>query len=367
MRAARTIGVAIALQLALVLPDAGCADFPSPSTVTDLRVLAVRAEPSEIILQTTDPMAPPAIPAITLTPLVVDPRGGGRPVTVTVTACANDPGAQGPPSDSGDPTGFPSGGARTTVGSALCDGAPTEIPIASGVVLNEAGTVAIGAQLSPEWVADAFTRDVFPGPGGKIHGGFDLGMPVVFQLRVRAGDEIVDTIKRVIFWSHALNDQQRPNQLPVIPGVAAFDRRDPDTAEPVDAVTALEIGTPRDVPGDGVWILPASATTGATALAEPYVTAVLDRVTGDVRPDVVARETLSYQFFATAGTFSPFQTSSEPPPGVTATRVHTESKYQPPPPKERPTDGADVTIWIVVRDDRGGVWWEERTLRVAPP
>jgi hypothetical protein len=358
-----------ALAAAAACALGACASFDDPSTVKDLRVLAVAAEPSEIILMPADPSSttPPPIPPITLSPLVADPNGGGRAITVTVTACANDPGAPAPPGNTGDPTRSPAGGPRTTVGSALCDGAPTEIAIADEVALAQdggggaAGTAAIVAQLTPAWIADAFTRDVFPGPDGKIHGGFDLGMPVVFQLRVRAGDREIDAIKRVIFWSHPIDDAQRANTTPVIGGVTAYDRRDPTTAEPLpDAVVPLDQGTPLAVPEDGLWIDPAPAA------AESYETVVLDRVTGTPTPDTIPRETLTYQFFATAGTFSPFETSSEPPPGVTVTRVHIESKYHPPPPKDRP-DGAAVTIWIVVRDDRGGVSWLQRSLDAPPP
>ena len=337
----------------------GCASFDDPSTVKDLRVLAVAAEPSEIILNITSATDPTSviIPPIALTPLIVDPRGGGRPVEVTVSACANDPGAQPPPNNGGDP-GYPSGGARTTIGSALCDGAPTATSIAAGVDLGT--NPSITAQLDPTWIASAFARDRFIGPDGAVHGGFDLGMPVVFQVTAVAGSDTVKTVKRAIFWAQPVTADQIPNVTPTIASVRVYDRRDETTAEPVpDAVQPLVDGTAALVPRTGLWVDPAPAD------AEPYVTAVLDRITGQVIPHAVAKETLTYSFYATAGTFSPFETSSEPPLGVIAPgRVHIESKYHPPPAAETP---ADMTIWIVVRDERGGASWVTRALHVEAP
>jgi hypothetical protein len=360
LAAAAAVAAAAAAALAL----AACADFPNPSTVTDLRVLAVRVEPAEIIL---DPAAPGAVPDITLTPLVVDPRGGGRPLRLSIDVCPNDPAAATPPGNADDPTGYPSGGPHTSVGSARCDRHPDRVAVAAGV--DPGVTPAVVARLDPAWVTAAFARDVFIGTDGKPHGGFDLGMPVVFQITVSAqnGDggggassdpaDTVVAIKRVVLWAAPVRADQRPNVLPVISSVRAYDRRDDATAEPLpDAVVPLDEGTPLPVPANGLWIDPALGE------AERYVTAVLERSSGQAVPYEVARETLRYDFFATAGSFGALETSSEPPPGVAAPpRPHLESKYRPPPPKERP---ADVTIWIVVRDDRGGVSWVTRTLFV---
>ena len=340
-----------------VVSATSCAKFADPSTVDDLRVLAVRAEPSEVILNLSpgSDISAVVIPEISLSPLIVDPRGNGRPVLLRVSACANDPGAMSPPNNGADPTGFPSGGARTTVGSALCDGAATEVSL--GPDVDFAANPTLVARLDPAWVANAFAKDIFLGPDGRVHGGFDLGMPVVFELTAQAGDETVRAIKRVTFWAAPVREGQLPNLTPEISAVSAYDRRDPVTAEPIaGARQAMDEGVPFPVETSDFWIDP------APGVAEPYVTAVLDRLTGQVVPHEVPRETLHYTFFAPAGTFSPFETSSEPPPGVTVSyRVHIESRYQRPAPG---TDTADVTIWIVVRDERGGASWVTRTLHL---
>jgi len=110
-----------------------------------------------------------------------------------------------------------------------------------------------------------------------------------------------------------------------------------------------------------IWIEPSRAT------AEPFETTVIDPETHHAVPFSVPRETLRYRFFATAGSFAPAVTSSEPDPGFVPTGpIHIESKYQLPAPDQI---GAEllVTIWIVVRDDRGGESWAQRTLRLQPP
>ncbi|HEX2660569.1 MAG TPA: hypothetical protein VHU40_19945, partial [Polyangia bacterium] len=119
----------------------GCGDFDDPSTVKDLRILAATADPSEVILNVASEADLPgvAIPPLTLTPLIVDARGENqRPVTLTISACANDPNASSPPNNGTDPTGYPAGGARATVGSALCDGDPTRIVLAQDVDVTAA-------------------------------------------------------------------------------------------------------------------------------------------------------------------------------------------------------------------------------------
>jgi hypothetical protein len=354
-----------ALRLSLIVASGlllGCGDFDDPSTVKDLRILAVAAEPSEVILNvaTEADVAGAVIPPMVLTPLIVDPLG--RPVALTISACANDPNAPSPPNNGSDPTGYPAGGVRATVGSALCDGDPTRI------VLAENLDVTTGAPgpltLTPDWLIAAFQRDVFLGPDGTLHGGFDLGMPVVFQLTAQAGNETAIAVKRALFWRQPVRADQTPNRSPQMPGVRAYDRRDETTAEPLpDALEPVESGTTADVPPGGLWIEPVDAAAPmVTAEAESYVTATLDRLTGQVTP-VDVKETLTYTFYASAGTFSPQQTSSEPPPGVTPQgRLHIESKYTPAIGGPR-----DVTIWIVVRDERGGASWVMRSLRVATP
>jgi hypothetical protein len=112
----------------------------------------------------------------------------------------------------------------------------------------------------------------------------------------------------------------------------------------------------------------------AGVLTEPYITSVIDRTTDEIRIQEVPAETVRYAYFATAGKFVPPETSSELPFGAApGDRVHIESRYEPPAASELtvdPTTGRreqQVTIWIVVRDERGGSSWVERHLVIKLP
>jgi hypothetical protein len=357
----------LALASALVWVT-GCTNFQDPSTVVDLRVLAVATEPPEIILDVdlSDPTMPVVNPAsnppVTVTPLIIDPAGGGRPVTYTILGCPNNPFGASPPAGMGG-GGFPSGGARTTVGSALCDeSSPNTWALVDTPV--PAGTSAT-VQLSPEQLAAAFRADLFPDQYGNLHGGFDLGEPLTLQIRVDADGEKLDVVKRVLYWGRRIDDAQMPNQIPVSGGLTTYPDREPNTAAPVAPISPVVEGMPFPVPaGSHPYIEP------APALAEPYETTVVDPDTHQAVPLSVPHEIIRYTFYATAGTFDPLRTSSELAPGFTGT-VHLESKYNAPAdPSMLPVDADGrhiVTIWVVVRDDRGGESWLERTLEITAP
>jgi len=156
------------------------------------------------------------------------------------------------------------------------------------------------------------------------------------------------------------------NQLPKIDSVRMYPDRDPDTFDPLGTITTLDPGAAAEVPAGtkSVWIEP------ARGIAEQFVTTVIDPDTHLAVPFTVPRETLRYRFFATAGRFSKQTTSSEPDPGfVPKGPIHIESEYQLPGRDQIDVDGeghAIVTIWVVVRDDRGGETWQERHLRITP-
>jgi hypothetical protein len=355
--------------MALAATAGACTNFADPTTVVDLRMLAVKVEPSEIILDAdlsnpASPIVDPANnPAVTVTPLIADPAGYGRPVTYTISACPNDPFAPAAPGGGQGGGAFPSGGARTTVGSALCDESSpktwllTPGPIAAGSSFDVQPTI--------EQLTVAFMTDVFPDQYGNLHGGFDLGMPLTLDIKVDAGTEQIRAVKRVLYWAQRIDAAQIPNQLPTIDTVRTYPLRNADTFDPVGAVTTIP------EPDQGMFDVPAGTTSiwiePSRATAEPFETTVIDPETHHAVPFSVPRETLRYRFFATAGSFTPAVTSSEPETGFVPTGpIHIESKYQLPAPDQIGTELL-VTIWIVVRDDRGGESWAQRTLRLQPP
>jgi len=347
-----------------------CTNFEDPTTVIDLRMLAVKVEPSEIILSVdlsdlSMPIVDPASnPGVKVTPLIADPAGGGRDVTFTINACPNNPFAPAPPGGGQMGGGFPSGGARTTVGSALCDeNSDTTWPLAPDPIPNG---MSVDVFPSAEQLKTAFMKDVFPDQFGNLHGGFDLGMPLTLDIKVQAGGEQIRGVKRVLYWAQRIDDAQAPNQIPLIDTLTTYPSRDDATFDPVGTQTLLSDVTPWEVPEGttSIWIEP------SRGLAESFETTVIDPDTHRAVPFTVERETLRYRFFATAGSFAPGITSSEPDPGFVAKGpIHIESKYNLPGKDKLPpeADGrATVTIWVVVRDDRGGESWAKALLRVIP-
>jgi hypothetical protein len=357
----------------IVAATAGCPSFEDPTRVIDLRMLGVQVDPSEIILDAdiSDPANPTAAnnPPVKVTPLIADPVGG-RTVTYTISACPNDPFAPAAPGGGQGGGAFPSGGARTTVGSALCEegGEKTWVltPYPIAVDLNADPGTSVDVTLTIQQLAVAFMTDIFPDQYGNLHGGFDLGMPLTLDIKVDAGTEQIRAVKRILYWALPINAAQVPNQLPLIDSVRIYPERDPDTFDPIGDVQVLEKDIPLPIPAGtrSIWIEPARGT------AEPFETTVIDPETHLAVPFTVPRETLRYRFFATAGSFAPAFTSSEPPPGFIATGpIHIESEYRLPGADQLapgPDGTAAVTIWIVVRDDRGGESWARRTLVVTP-
>jgi hypothetical protein len=359
--------------MALAALGAACTSFEDVSTVIDLRVLGVETEPSEIILSITglpaDPAAPidpaalgidPAsIPPVRLTPLIVDPPAAaeGRAVTFDLAACPNDPYGAAPPAGGGGGGPDPSGGARSSVGSTTCRaGAPTTWTLGTG--LDPAQPVP-PIQLTPDQLLAAFKADVYLDQFGQVHGGFDLGMPLNLQLTVTDGVDTVVAIKRVLFWATMLPGQV-PNVAPVIRRIDRYDARDEKTWDPVGPVTPFEEGEPAHVAlGSELWLRPELPDD----VVESYVTTVIQRDPPHrAVPTVVPRERIRYAFYATAGHFNPPRTVSELVPGVSGT-VHLESKYVP--PATLPAEPL-VTVWIVVRDDRGGESWVTRQIVLDP-
>lgn len=368
-----------------------CSSFPDVSTVTDLRVLAVQADPPEVFVKVTglpDPSNPsggqldPAalgidqasIPSIRLSPLIVDPRAGLGAITWDVTACPNDPFGPSPPgSVMGGPMD-PGGGANNTVGSTLCDDADVKWTLALGLEPSMPHDV----QLTSEQLLTAFKSDVFLDQYGHPHGGFDLGMPLNFQIDVHEGGSpkvAARAVKRVTFWAQTWPDQT-VNQIPTIPSVAAFGDRDPATFDLLLPVGTLSTTMPVSVSlatGRGLWLLPeyhAFTDDPAIATDEHYRPTIINRdppyqvIEGDETD-----ERIRYAFYATAGHFDPPRTVNQLVPGTVGT-IHLESHYVPPATlSEVPVDAAGkhiVTVWIVVRDDRGGESWAEGLIALEP-
>ena len=261
-----------------------------------------------------------------MTPLIIDPAGGGRPITYTVLACPNDPFAAAPPGPGGGGGAFPSGGARTTVGSAPCDeAAPTPGPLTDEpITYDPAAPMPFTIALTDEQLIGGVHGRHLPRPVRQPARRVRPGPAVRIQLNIQAGDERLIAIKRILYWGQRISDAQAPNQLPVVDAIEFFPARDPDTAAPVGEIETLHRGAPKAVGAtDSPWIRPTPAA------AESYETTVLDPDNHKAVPLTVERETIRYAYYATAGTFEPGRRSSELPNGFVGVPV-IESQYKPP-------------------------------------
>jgi hypothetical protein len=358
--------------LALVVALGGCTpDFDDPTTVKDLRLLAIAADTPEVIvdlprlsldgisrpedlaalLAELSARLPPTFPPITLQPLVVDPAGGGRPVHVRAVTCANSP--TGPDQARGPGLVMGGGRIRDTIDRDPC---PPDSPLLAEEEATPAAEatdgivpVAVSLVVAREQLALALAGD----PLGAVY-----GLPITVQITASAGDEPhreeVVARKRVVFVQR-LFMEQTPNQNPVITGLTLrlsdddpgvrFDLQDPladPPSIPLGARVTLE-------PDRGV--------------QEIYPTMVTDRRTGALSLEF-ATEALRYAFFASAGTFSPATTSTEPSPVRNPPRRPLATRYQA--PLTLPADSDLVYIWVVNRDERAGASFVRVALRLVP-
>jgi hypothetical protein len=372
MTNARRIGHGLWVLFACAVAPA-CTNFQDVSTVVDLRVLAVQADPPDMFLRITglptdssmapDPtklgIDPTSILTIHLTPLLVDPpaAAAGRAITWSLSACPNDPFGAAPPGSVMGGEMDPGGGANNTVGSTLCDDARVRLSPIPGQFDNDG--LGHDVQLSPDDLLTAFKNDVYRDQYGNFHGGFDLGMPLNFQVTATDGVQMVKAVKRVVFWAQHWPDQTL-NQIPKIPSVSVFGSRDEATFDLMSPMGTLDAKTPLHAPlTTGLWLLP-EFVPGVTG--ETYRPTIIDRDPpyGAVEGDPTD-ERIRYAYYATAGHFDPPRTVDQLIPGTVGT-IHLESHYVPPATlDEVPVDAATglhlVTIWIVVRDDRGGESW----------
>jgi hypothetical protein len=327
-----------ALMAALAL---ACApDFANPTTIRDLRLLVVVADPPEALVDlpawaAAGEVPPGALPPFTLTALLVDPAGGGRPLGYRAEACGNDPlnGANDTRMQSGR-LGLTVSGAPCPAGSALvAEG--TAAPGADGVALVSVSFAPTEALLAAAVKADPL--------------GVQLGLPLTVSFVFRAGDEEVVGLKRVLL-SPRLAPEQTPNANPRIDSLHwRAGRGQPATP----LVTAGAPGGEGEAPpelgaGGRLRIGPSPGD------AEAYQTRAFSRSERRFVVEQVAAETLRYAYFTTQGEFSPGTVSTEPNPLRTNPIVDLESDYHAP----RDAISGAAEIFVIVRDERGGAGFQ---------
>jgi hypothetical protein len=282
-----------ALAILLVPCAVACTpDFAAPSDVTDLRVLAVQAEPPEAQFD-----------------------GGVEPVQVNVNILAVDPRNQAP----------------IEVRAQLC--APTDSrrcdqgqPISD---VSDAG-LSTALALSSPFLVSAAQRDDLNGFGG---------IRVQYSFSIENGDPEGPVYgSKLLLFSPAGGT---PNRNPAVIGLRLtrdgipYGGSDPSPGDTIELPSEIELGLLPLIPTD---------------ICEEYVTT-------DFRGNQVSlTEQPRYSFFVTPGAEIGVDTADEPLDGV-----------PPPDGLSRVTaHSGEGTLWIVVRDGRGGESWARFQWKATP-
>jgi len=357
---------------------AGCGNLDDVTTVKDLRVLAVQAQPAGFLVPLD---APGSVAAqdlrATLTALVVDPQGQGRTLTFTGQACPDYLNTVQPLE--GESSRVCPDAAATAALPPPLDTALAATPLATADQPGQtAPTSAIEYRPQVSFGLTPAQLGLFFSPAGTgdadldaaIAYDRDFGMDAIVDVTFQLGSERARVLKRVVYWPllpaaevpATFAQPQLPNQNPRLVDLQLFRHRDTTSGDPMDpypdATPTLSLSA-----GDKLFVQPVPAPDAA----ERYLLRVRNTQTNVVETEDVARELLTYQFYATAGTFTPDTRQSELSPVYTSAdgRVHVDSEYHPPKAVDLPADG-QVTVWVVVRDERAGTSWDSRTFWIAP-
>ena len=241
------------------------------------------------------------------TALIVDPKGEGRALDYTLSACADA--TDRDCSEAAERVELSSG--TTTAGE-------LRLSIRPGIAQLPDGTGLLQKVVE---------KDTYQGLGG-------VRVPLV--LRVRAGEEEVFAQKLAVFGCK-LFPEMTPNVEPVVPGlnVAGAPWGEAEL-KPLAGEGPFEL-TPDDF----------------TALQEAYVVPSLQ-----LQP-VHLEERWRLGWYTTLGTISPNQTGGSNFAGEDGRH---RVEWQPP----KDAGEQDVTFWVIARDGRGGESWLVRRAHFVP-
>jgi hypothetical protein len=289
----------VALASLAVACDTG---FEEQSIVIDLRVLAIRSEPAEVVVDVDpDDLTSVVLPPVTFTALVADPRGVA-PYTWTMTACGE-------------------------TFSLRCDDEELDyrVTFAEGTLasIDEQPTGVLQADVA--LLQAALEEDEFLGLGG---------IPVAVELVIRsASGEEVHAAKR-IYYAPRQPPAKVQNQNPTLADLRARGEPWPD-------------GQPLTVArGEQIELEPVESET----VREDYLVPTLD---GGSR---MFTENLRYSWLATGGDFTEQFTGGAK--DVFGNEPRLKTKWR------APNAEATIRMWIVQRDERGGTFWTERQILV---
>jgi hypothetical protein len=291
--------------------------FDGPEAVTDLRVLAVQAEPPEIIY----PAVPPAEAETEVTFLVVNPEAPAVPVDWRLTGCV-------------------------ILDNGRCDTA-MEVPLAEGS--GPLGEISAAVLLPKALIDASFDADVYRGI---------FGAAVWIQgVVVQEGEPETRFIKSLVL-SPDYGIGRAPNQNPWLDGIHAGDEGEEEPLE-LDRDGAFRVAA-----GEKVRLLPVSPEE----TREHYVVPAF-AFDGELDPAALAAgelpdvtftteeldEELVFHFYASIGSLS----TASKAEGINVILEGDKDR------EERdlsvtfkaPKEPGEGMLWFVVDDERGGVGW----------
>ena len=329
-------GIARAAAVLAVAAGAACTDFEDPAQVIDMRVLGMRADPPEILVP-YDPEDPTrveidGVPEVRVCALVADPADQ-RGLEYSFSYCR--------PNNNG-----------------RCRGGITIVELGEGVVDDpeeSSEPVEICATLTP---GPELATVLLEAVGADSLLGFDgVSAQIALAIRPAGGDEdeTLYAFKRVRF-SPQLPADRTPNLNPAVDRLIGL--REPTGERGLDFDVPLgrcgDIQPFDAAPGEDVTLLPVEPE-GAR---QRYPVLTFD---GGVRNYT---ENFTYQWLASDGDFSPFNSGGEI--DVAGNEPTLDSRWRAPSDRELIGDGLDVHIWMIQRDERGGQAWYETCARVVP-
>jgi len=324
-----------------------CVDFEKREVVLDRRILAMRAEPPELL---SDGSPLPAV--VQLSALVVDVGDGvTRPAAFEWRSCASlgfatsagQGGGGGPPG--------PRFGASPVAEDGRC-------PAVDDTNLAARGNEPLADGASRSWPIPV-PADAANVVAGAAQQGLALPFYLVAQLQVESSKGPLVAQKRVVV-AAPLPAGRKPNQNPRLAALYLDGRPWEPDAPLALKLHACETGEKVDAqdPEDGDRTFATCVHTVTPVFdaseSEPFEA---QRFDGGVEK---LRERLRFDWYVDGGSLDQPQTE-EPSVLAPQKRDPLSAKWQ------EPEAGAGpVTLWVVVRDGRGGTSWERRRLILEP-
>lgn len=307
-----------------------------PTAVIDLRVLGISLEPPEVVLEgcdaplllrlvqgadgglsSADPkllaeLLAAAVRPVAFKALIGDPKGGGRLLDYRLRACAN-------------------------TGDRACDDAGDFVELGSGRASG--GTLELtvlpAAQVLDDGQDTPLLLEVLNQDGNKGLGG--IRVPLVLELASEDGRERVFAQKLMVYTCQ-LFPERTANVTPRLPGLLW-------RGEPWPEGEVRQHSGREEVP---------LAPVDFSALEESYV------VPSFTLERVALEESWKLNWLTTSGTMRAYGTGGTDFAGETGRH---QNAWRPDP---LATEPAEVRLYVVARDGRGGESWLSRTVRWTP-